>query len=177
MRSQCRRRSAHAADGAYAYAVSKVKRRTTAPNWTERLELELQGGGINRDGCFSCPDAALTALRLEVWHRLPWAVDAFLGEVTVPLVPLMDLAPRTGWHSLSDPQGKAELPVKGQIFLEMQFTTIRRTVCLADTTVWQGPWHCHQRLCTASAPHPAHAPQHRARGVVTTCDTRQRWST
>ena len=114
--------------GAYAYAVSKVKRSTTAPQWAQRFEMELEGGAINRDGCFSCPDAALTALRLEVWHRLPWSVDAFLGEVTVPLVHLMDLQPRETWYALGDPQGKADLPagaaVEGHVFLNLQFTTM-----------------------------------------------------
>ena len=92
------------------------------------MELELDGGAISADGCYECPDAAFTALRLEIWHRLPWAVDAFVGELSLPLVHLMDLQDRSGWHRLGDPQGKTAAKgvdevARGEVFLEVQYVT------------------------------------------------------
>ena len=73
-----------------------------------------------------CPDAPFSSLRIEVWHRVPWADDAFLGEATIPLVHLMDLEPHKSWVALSDPQGKACLPpgadVSGSVYVETQFS-------------------------------------------------------
>ena len=112
--------------GSYAHVVSRVVRDTTRPSWRQDFELELRGGVIDADGVFACPDAPFTCLRVELWHRVPWEPDDFMGEVSVPLVHCMDMAPHRGWFALKDPQRKADLPsgevVCGEVFLELEYT-------------------------------------------------------
>ena len=82
---------------------------------------------MSAEGRFTCPDAPFSTLRLEVWHRVPWGPDDFLGEVSLPLVHLMDLEPHREWLPLADPQGRANLPpglaVGGELFLEAMYVT------------------------------------------------------
>ena len=92
---------------AYGVIVSHVRRKACAPVWDERFEMAVRGARLDHNsGSFVCREAPFTSLRLEVWHREDHEADVFLGEVTVPLVHLMDLEPHRGWHALTDPQGK-----------------------------------------------------------------------
>ena len=46
-------------------------------------------------------------MRLEVWDRDRFSRDDFIGEVAVPLCPLMDARTHTYELPLADPEGKS----------------------------------------------------------------------
>ena len=111
--------------GSYGHVVSSVRRDTCEPQWQQHFELELEGGVMTQDGSHACPGAPYSMLRVEVWNRVPWAPDDFLGEATWSLVPLLDFEPHRAWLELTDPQQKANLPggqkVSGRVLLELVF--------------------------------------------------------
>ena len=80
---------------------------------------------MSQDGSHACPGAPYSMLRVEVWNRVPWGPDDFLGEATWSLVPLLDFEPHRTWLELADPQQKTDLPggqkAGGRVFLEMAF--------------------------------------------------------
>ena len=114
------------AEDAYGHTASRVCKRTAEPEWGWDFEVGLLEAYIDHTGTMRNPDAPFQTLRLELWHRLPWKPDRFLGEVSIPLGFLMDLEVHRGWFALSDPQGKVALPprtlLSGEVFLELQYT-------------------------------------------------------
>lgn len=85
---------------------------TTEPVWDERHELQLRGREIGIDGLLCNDEAQYSRLRIEVWDRDPCSRDVFLGEISIPLTPLMDLSVHRFTLPLSDPEGSLETPVE-----------------------------------------------------------------
>jgi len=97
--------------GQYGGVNSRVVKRTLHPVWKFGwLELKLHGGVMNADGEYDNPEAPYTKLRLEVWDHDVLSRDDFIGEVTIPLCPLMDARTHAYTLELSDPEGKSGAP-------------------------------------------------------------------
>ena len=107
----------------YSRVASRVAKRTLDPKWKQRLELRLGGGALNEKGEYDNKEAPYTSLRLEVWDNDRLARDQFVGEVTVPLCPLMDGRTHTYSVELEDKEGKsqAEGGAKGRVEFSLQY--------------------------------------------------------
>ena len=81
----------------------------------------LRGGAL-REGRVRY-EAPYTSLRLEVWDHDLLSFDEFVGEVTVPLCPLMD--GRTHKYSvpLCDPECKSNAPAgaRGELQISIEY--------------------------------------------------------
>jgi len=95
------------AAGQYAGTTSRCCPRTLNPVWRQRLEMRLGGGELNEDGEYDNKDAPYTSLRIELWDRDLLSRDDFIGEVRIPLSPLMDARVHTYTLPLTDPEGKS----------------------------------------------------------------------
>ena len=92
---------------AYGHTLSRTINDDRHPQWNEAIELRLEGGVVSASGDFDNAAAPFSALRLEVWDSDLFDLDDFLGEVTIPLMPLMDMATHQYVGiPLSDPEGK-----------------------------------------------------------------------
>jgi len=110
--------------GQYGGSYSRIIRKTLQPVWNQRIELRLGGGQMNDRGEYDNRQAPYTRLRLELWDSDLMSRDDFIGEVSVPLCPMMD--GRTHTYAdvpLEDPQGKcqAEHGVQGTITFSLAF--------------------------------------------------------
>ena len=107
----------------YSRVASRVAKRTLDPKWKQRLELRLGGGALNEKGEYDNKEAPYTSLRLEVWDNDRLARDQFVGEVTVPLCPLMDGRTHNYSAELEDKEGKsqAEGGAKGRVEFSLQY--------------------------------------------------------
>ena len=94
--------------GQYERVCSSVRQRTTAPVWNERLEMRLRGREIGEDGELCNDEAQYSRLRIEVWDHFPHSGDEFLGELSIPLTPLMDGAVHEYVEPLTDPEGRLD---------------------------------------------------------------------
>ena len=74
--------------------------------WGQTLELALPSRVIATDGSL-CGDSAapFTRLRLELWDKDYFSRDDFIGEVTLPLTPMMDGRRHRYTLPLTDPEG------------------------------------------------------------------------
>ena len=103
---------------------SRVAKKSLNPVWKrEWMEVRLQGGVMSEDGEYDNPDAPYSWLRLEVWDRDRLNTDDFIGEVFVPLCPLMDGGLHTYTLPLTDPEGKSEAPngAQGSVTFDIQY--------------------------------------------------------
>jgi len=110
--------------GQYGGVRSRVSRRSLNPVWkNEWLELRLQGSVMSDDGEYDNPTAPYTGLRIEIWDNDRLNRDDFIGEVFVPLCPLMNGGTHTHTLPLTDPEGKSEAPngAQGSITFEIQY--------------------------------------------------------
>ena len=111
------------AAGQYGKRTSRVAKRSLDPKWGQRMELRLGGGALNEKGEYDNKEAPYTSLRLEVWDNDRLARDQFVGEVTVPLCPLMD--GRTHKYSvpLCDPECKSNAPAgaRGELQISIEY--------------------------------------------------------
>jgi hypothetical protein len=107
--------------GQYGTRVSKV-RTGLDPVWNQWLELRLQGGAIGRDGNYANEQVPYSAVRLEVWDRDRFSRDDFIGEVSVPLGPLIDQRRHHYTLPLVDPEKRcnAKGGVCGHIMFELR---------------------------------------------------------
>uniref|UniRef100_A0A7S2N5J6 C2 domain-containing protein n=1 Tax=Haptolina brevifila TaxID=156173 RepID=A0A7S2N5J6_9EUKA len=94
--------------GQYGAVTSTTIPCTCNPEWREWLELRLEGGGVNDEGEHYNRDAPYTSLRVELWDRDRLARDDFIGEVRIPLGPLMDGQLHRYTLPLADPEGKTQ---------------------------------------------------------------------
>lgn len=110
--------------GQYGGVRSRVAKKSLNPVWKrEWMEVRLQGGVMSEDGEYDNPDAPYSWLRLEVWDRDAFTADDFIGEVTLPLCPLMDARSHHYELKLEDPEGKsaADNGVQGSITFELAY--------------------------------------------------------
>lgn len=91
--------------------------------WTQRLELRLGGGEMNEEGEYDNKHAPFTGLRIELWDRDRLTRDDFIGEVRIPLGPLMDARVHRYELPLTDPEEKcsAEGGVSGVLTFEVSY--------------------------------------------------------
>jgi len=111
------------APGQYGRTCSRVRKKSLEPVWNQWIELRLEGGYINDKGVYDNPTAPYTALRLEVWDNDTLSRDDFIGEVTLPLTPLMDARPHEYSLPLIDPEGKsgADDGVSGELSFSLKY--------------------------------------------------------
>ena len=109
--------------GQYGATYSRVCKRTLNPAWRQRLELRLGGGQLNEDGEYDNQQAPYTSLRVEVWDHDVLSRDDFIGELTVPLCPLMDARVHSYTLPLTDPEGRcgADDGVQGSISFTLTY--------------------------------------------------------
>ena len=105
----------------YARRATRVCRDTSSPRWRETLELQLPSRTVAPDGSLSGDTVApFTRLRLELWDHDYFSHDDFIGEVTIPLTPLMDGRRHRYTLPLTDPEGafaglEAGMPLTGDV--------------------------------------------------------------
>ena len=87
------------------------------------VEVRLQGGTMSADGEYDNPGAPWSTLRLEIWDRDAFSADDFIGQVSVPLCPLMDARSHHYDLALEDPEGKSAAAngVQGSITFELRY--------------------------------------------------------
>jgi len=109
--------------GQYGRKCSRVRKHTLDPVWKQWLECRLEGGAVNEKGVYDNPDAPYTSLRLEVWDNDRLSRDDFIGEVSLPLIALMDARTHSYTMPLTDPEGRtgAESGVSGEISFELKY--------------------------------------------------------
>ena len=85
--------------------------------------MRLQGGVMSADGEYDNPHAPWSSVRLELWDRDAFTADDFIGQVCVPLCPLMDARTHRYTLPLADPEGvsKIEGGVQGSITFELSY--------------------------------------------------------
>ena len=78
---------------------------------------------MSADGEYDNPHAPWSSVRLELWDRDAFTADDFIGQVCVPLCPLMDARTHRYTLPLADPEGvsKIEGGVQGSITFELSY--------------------------------------------------------
>ena len=109
----------------YAKVQSKCIKRTLNPVYNQIFEMHLEGGEIDKNGKYHNQCAPFTQFRLEMWDRDLLSSDDFMGEITVPLTPLMSCRTMEGWFELTDPEGAYknddEKPLSGRVYLKFKW--------------------------------------------------------
>ena len=91
--------------GQYARKRTRVRWRSSTPKWDETLELRLPSRTIGDDGSLTGDTVApFTKLRIELWDRDVFSHDDFIGEVTIPLTPMLDGRRHRYTLGLTDPE-------------------------------------------------------------------------
>ncbi len=109
----------------YAKVQSKCIKRTLNPVYNQFFEMHLEGGEIDKNGNYHNRNAPFTKFRLEMWDADLLSTDDFMGEITVPLAPLMSCRTMEGWFDLEDPedayQNDDEKPLSGRVYLKFKW--------------------------------------------------------
>ncbi len=108
----------------YAKVKSKCIQESLSPVFNQSFEMHLEGGSINSKGDYHNELASFTKFRLTMCNHSTFK-DDFLGEVTVPLAPLMSCRSIEGWYDLQDPEGlyvnHHHRPLSGRVYLKLKW--------------------------------------------------------
>ena len=111
----------------YAKVTSKCIPKTLNPEFNQVFEMHLEGGEIDKNGDYHNPHAAFTKFRLTMWDHDTLSQDDFMGEITVPLGPLMSCRTLEGWYDLEDPEGAYDndddKPLSGRVYLKFKWNS------------------------------------------------------
>ena len=87
--------------------------------------VDDDGGEIDKKGEYQHSQAPFNQFRLTMWDKDALSCDDFMGEITVPLAPLMSCRTLQGWFDLTDPEGAYQndhdKPLSGRVYLKFKW--------------------------------------------------------
>ncbi|EKX46264.1 hypothetical protein GUITHDRAFT_107875 [Guillardia theta CCMP2712] len=109
--------------GEYAKVKSRIVSKSLNPKFDQKFKLYLEGGNLSDHGVYQNHSAPFTMLRVQMFDNDKLSLDDFMGEIRVPLCPLMTCRTLEGWFDLEDPEGayEEEEPVKGRVYLRLKW--------------------------------------------------------
>ncbi|XP_074848311.1 rab11 family-interacting protein 5 isoform X2 [Carettochelys insculpta] len=131
--------------GREKYSTSVAEKSTGSPQWREECSFELPPGALELEepadwGGGSPRGQAGCELVLTVMHRALIGMDKFLGQATVPLLPVFreSRSMKGQWHKLRSKPGKKEKD-RGEIQVTIQFTRNNLTASMFDLSMKDKP--------------------------------------